>query len=105
MELKGYPIILISRAARPAGGFELFTQQRQRRNIQRQAAHHRHAFAASPLSFALHPQHAIGRRTSRSRRNPLVGRALALRHRLTTLGADAAGFGGVDQGGFSTVRI
>ncbi len=49
MELKGYPIILISRAARPAGGFELFAQQRQRRNIQRQAAHHRHAFATRPL--------------------------------------------------------
>ena len=85
-------------ATRSAGGFELFAQSGQRRSIQRQAAHQRHAFAAPPLGLALHPQHPVRRRAAGRSQGPPVSRALALRHRLAAIGADAAGFGGVDQG-------
>ena len=90
---------VFDRAARPAGGFELFAQCRQRRSFQPQAAYHRHAFAAPPLGLAQHPQHPVRRSAAGRRQRPLVSRALALRHRLVAIGADAASFGGVDEGG------
>jgi hypothetical protein len=86
-------------ATRSAGRFELLGQRRQSHSIQPQAPHHRHALATPPLRLPLHPHNAIRRRATHSCQSALVGRAPALRHGLAAIGADAAGFGGVDQCG------
>lgn len=51
---------ILHRAARTAGGFELFTQRFQLSQRQRDTFHQGHRFAASPLGFTMHAHHVLG---------------------------------------------
>jgi hypothetical protein len=89
---------VFGRATRYAGGFELLTQSGQRHSLPK--AKPRTTVTHLPprtLGCALHPQHPVRHRTTTVRygrsQGPPVSRALALRHRLAAIGADAASFG------------
>jgi hypothetical protein len=86
------------RAARSAGGFELLGHSAATSNAKPRTS--LTLLTPRTLGCELHPQHPV-RHLRRCSRSQPVSRTTALRHRLTAIGADAAGFGGIKQGGGS----
>ncbi|KAG1247483.1 hypothetical protein G6F65_020143 [Rhizopus arrhizus] len=82
---------VLDRSARAASGAQLLAQHAQRDRVQRHPPDYGHALAATARGFAGYAGHAGARGYGRG------GFALALRQRVSAIGAHAAAFSGIDQ--------